>query len=514
MIAKSLMPAFAIAFVALGPLGCSTPDPNQLPPVRFYLFEFFPYIVVNSNYDTQIHAANTSSWAMDVTITFRTMGGAVASTQQLRLKGHETHTFEPGAMEGSVELTGIGDDAALQAQLEMRSVSGPAAAMDTSAGDPIGHPWLFHQGVIDEADGLTRSNVVTASFDGAAPIYVDSIPLTSCGDWYEACLQPRAFHVFQPADEFSDGVGTGPTDFTVYTEGHTGPNWSGQTTAFTGCVLTTSPYDIAMSSYTDFWSPYWTLGGTAPDQCWQIYFADVEDDGANRADRLYVKCNGWTEPAAQGQHKVHFYTPDGVETTKTVTLTHRFGAASSQTIISPKQMLGKDFMGSVWVESQVKLQGTLRRISPGNWADRSQASVAGAMATGCIPYVSTTAPNWRYEVVLFYPSGIYPPPPEYLTDTPPPIRYVSPSQAEPGRGRGEVVLTLYSKQGVLEGWVVVYLEENQTAYVDINNIASNYLQKSFEGNILFDPFVVVELELVHEQGLAHGSASMWKSGVF
>ena len=46
----------------------------------------------------------------------------------------------------------------------------------------------------------------------------------------------------------------------------------------------------------------------------------------------------------------------------------------------------------------------------------------------------------------------------------------------------------------------------------MKDLATNYLMKPFEGSIQFDPLVVLEVELAHESGLAHGSVNTWQSG--
>ena len=310
--------------------------------------------------------------------------------------------------------------------------------------------------------------------------------------------------MFQPADRFVETGSNGLADRVVYAAGNTGANRGGlQCGIHTGSVLTTAPEGISLDSDAQTNSNFWDR--------YQWYIVDVQDDGVNRADRIYLKSNAGYDPNfTQRQFNVHFYDVDGTETVKVVSMYNMFDVSGSVKMISPRDLLGKDFKGSVWIECQSSAQATIRRVAPGKWSDMSSASPSGSLISGCVPYVSTKDANWRYQLALFYPINIYPniqPGPDI-----PPIRYVDPSQPEPVPKPGEVVLTLWNVHGGLEGWVVVFLGINETAYVDINNVATTYLQEPFEGSIQFNPHVVVEVEFSSETGLAHGSANTWQSG--
>ena len=493
--------------------GCTVPDPNQLPGTTYKLWSFFPYVLRNATYTSYISIANSSPWAMDVTITYRNPAGAVVVTDQRRLSGHETYRYVPGTIEGSMEIKGIGDLYAIHTNMEIRTATGNAAALVPPATikGTYGIPWFIRTGVLDDPGGTVHSKLISTSLY-PTPIYLFFSPMPKkCKDMFETKVNPYQLYMFQPADRFKGVASTGLTDWVVYVSGNKGPNGSvSQRGEHTGSVFTTASEDISFDSYAEVNPNYWSRSSGFPHQDDQLYLVDVQDDGVNRADRIYIKSNGWGDPNnVYHEIPVHFYATDGSETTKVIAVYREFDTYGSVKMLSPKDLLGNNFKGSVWIE-QSDAQASLRRVAPGKWSDMSGSSPAGSLLTGCVPYVNTTETNWRYQLALFYPINIYP------TVHPggdiPAIRYIDPSQSEPVPEPGEVVLTLWNVQGGHEGWVVVFLGINETAYVDMKDLATNYLMKPFEGSIQFDPLVVLEVELVHESGLAHGSVNTWQSG--
>lgn len=408
-------------------------------------------------------------------------------------------------------VEGVGAQYSLASQVELRALNDQGAALAAPAYDPQPSTMVLWPSVVDTLSGPLQTRVATLNFHPDIPLYIefDHLADEECGDKFWAMINPLALHTFYPAQMFQEGVADGIQDFQVYGGGWTGPNRTGMADgAFMSAVLARGANGrMALDNYAEIWNsswpPYWP-SDAPPD----LYLADVQDDGVNRADRLYVKVFLGHSLTVSG-YLLHFYNEEGGETVRELLLVRHWEEPESLAILSPMELLGMPFKGSVWLESQDPMKLAIRRVAPGKWADLSTAGPVGANRRCIVPYVSSKDEDWKYEIVLFYPEELYPPP-DPLAEPPPPITHGGPTDPAPPADE-RVVLRFYDMTGDYRGWVALYMLENQTKRLTLADVAT-YLQGPFDGSVQIEPFVAVEVEIGHMNGQAHASMNPWLTG--
>jgi len=496
-------------------VGCPSGGPSPLPDPRFYPTNCFPYVANNQTMQSYITATNRSlQWGMDLKVTFRDVNGAVVHTFQKRLNAAASDRFSPpSGFVGSAVVEGVGAQFSLASQVELRALSGQGAALSGPAYDPQPSSMMMWPSVVDAGPGTDRTQVATLNQHGDIPLYIefDHLADADCSDDFEAKVNPWSIHTFHPAQMFPDGAASGVQDFEVHGAGWTGPGRTGTADGgFSGALLTTGANVMALHNYLEIWRWSWPPYAPSEDHP-QLYYTDVEDDGVNRADRLYVKFFSGESTVAT-QYNIHFYDENGGETKKTIILVRHLEYLESTAMIEPMKLLGKPFKGSVWLETRDPMQTAMRRVAPGKWTDLSAGGPAGCPRPCIIPYATSKDDKWKYELVLFHPATIYPPPDDPLAEPPPPITHGGPGIAAPPAGQ-RVVLRFYDLSGSYRGWVAVHMLENQTKRLTLAQVAS-YLGGPIEGSVQVEPFVVVELAISHINGQAHASMNPWWTGQY
>ncbi|MBN1345438.1 MAG: hypothetical protein JXQ73_22280 [Phycisphaerae bacterium] len=431
----ALVLSLTVALLTAGCMPQLAPDPKSKSRL------FFPYVRNDTKYTSWVNVFNRSTYWTPALVRYRNPAGSIVAEEPRLMGPHETLRLNRSSFTGSVEIEAWAEYAALQGNLEMRENAGKGVALSEKATND--YIWFWHLGVKDEGPGKSRGTIVTANQRNDVPIYVEYAILqdlpdgASCPNSFEVKIPPGGLHMFQPYDKFPD-VATG--EETIFVGANTGPNRSGQAElAFTGTVFQETPTDIALTNYKNTNLLYWNKGSTPATQENQIYFADVQDDGVSRTDRIYVKTN----EASGKTHAfpIHFYDEAGTEILTLhppLSLVETFDDFGSYKVLRPMQdFLGKAFKGSVWIESPHPLKGAVRRVSPGKWTDLCDASPASSKVTCCVPYVTSNDANWVYQIVLFYPASIYTPPePVAGPPTADPVRRVGPRPSQLHRRDG------------------------------------------------------------------------------
>jgi len=500
-----------LVIAAIG--GCPEPNPNPnpnkppspLPDRIFAKANRYPYVVHNGTVQTFISANNQSlQWGLELRVTFRDMNGAQVSSFQKRLNAGACHRFSPPmSFEGSVLVEGRGAQLSLVSQIEVRRVDGKGAALATPAFGPWGHNCVWWVSVVDSPSSSLHTRLNTYNWHDNIPLYVKFFHLMDegCQDIFEVAIDPQAVYSCFPTQVFQHGAANGVEDFEVICYGNRGPNSSGiQDGGYIQSLYATGADGLAMESFVSFWPEYWVPIGA--DYWPHLYVPDVQDDGVNRADRVYVKF-GLVESNIYSYFTVHLYDENGGDTTTKLFLMRNADSPNSRGIIEPMNVVGKPFKGSVWVDTQGEPMRThILRTAPGKWVDYSRGWPVREGNDCVIPYVSSKDDAWEYELVLFYPEAVYPRPSDPLADPPPPITYGGPSVVPPPADE-RVVLRFFDMAGNYRGWVAVCFLKNETKRLTLTQVAS-YLG-AFEGSVQIEPLVAMELEMKHINGEAHGS---------
>jgi len=496
--------------------GC--PDGPVFSPTQAGSGAFFAYVRNDQQYKTWLCIFNQSKYWTPAEIEYADEQGNVVANEPLLLQPFQSYRVSKPGFTGSVLVRGTGEPHAIQATIEIHDTTTSALALAQPGGND--YVWYFHLGAEDEGPGQVRSTIVTTNLDFHDPVYAEYGLLRpyACAASFEVEIAPRGMHAFRPYDEFADIAADELSSAFLYVGGNDAPDSSGaQVRSLRGATFVEADGDIALANVPVVNRGWWSMGGTNYDQASHLYFADVQDNGASRQDRIYIKSNlATTYPHPTSAYNIHFYDESGVEILTPhppLSLVDMFDDVDSCAVLKPMEdFTGTPFKGSVWVESPHEwLDGLVRRRSPGKWTDMSNAAPAGSMLEGIIPFVSSKLPDRHYQIVLFYPINIHPVPQQL--ETPPPamtlLTFTPPTQPKPVAKDGVVVLTLRDTGGSLKGYLSVDVAANQTKYVRVDDIASKYLEEPFEGSIQFDPHVVVTLQIWNDAETCHGSTGVW-----
>lgn len=512
----------AVLFVSLTIIGC--PLPGDQPSEIVKNTADYPYVVNDSTYYSYIKVYNKSDYDLELDIVYKDSTGVTVATTTTTLNSHESNEFHQSNFIGSVHLEALGEKYALQSHLETKRYDNQGAALAQKATQltRFGIHWFYHLGVNDFGQGGLRSTVVTANLWYPGSIYARIVaPGGLCSDQIVVEIPPSNLHIFKPLDEFSSVYPNGVDNLPFYIQGNTSASDPGSgLTNFTGAHFSedsTGSIGLFNYKYQMEWS-----GNT--DKSAYKYFVDVQDNDI-RQDRIILKRNG---PASitevLKQYTLHFYDTSGAEVAGSpvvIDIEEDFGELGSYVTLSPRQLLGNAFQGSVWLDPPVDgsgrkirlLQAGIIKDDTGNWRDITDSSPARNFSTwgGSIAYVSNEDPNWHYRLTLFYPGPIHEVDPDADEF---PIYFCPPGTTPPEAGSGVVVLKFYEYTGTYMGAIACYMHANETRYFDIDSIAETYLNGTFKGSVEFLPHVAQQLELWHTNGNAHGSTGNWAANQY
>jgi hypothetical protein len=518
--------AVLVSMAMLGS-GCGPTGPvyssNHVPNMNL-----FPYVRSDSTYTSYVSVFNHSEYTIDVAYTYRDANGIAVSTKQTTLNPHAGERSSQPNFTGSVSVYGEGEGDALFSLVEIRRNDGQGVALSEPAGSAQ-YVWFYELGVKDNGPNQDRSTLATYNFSDSDPIYVEYswgdiiCPLTgepAAAFFYEVKIPPRGLHTFRPYDQtgkaFEGIVGVSAT---------TGPGHTGtQVDYHAGTVFREGLTDISLSNYKAPHRPYASSANyPAGYQDWyKMYFADVQDDGVNRKDRIHLKLNA-TSGNTIKYVAIPFYFYDKSGTTLAYTpanpvkLAEMFSREESFQVVSPMELLGKKFSGSIWIDNPYSLRGALEativREAPNQWADLADYSPAAGTWQGynALPGVSNNDAGWIYQIVLFYPQASLNTAPPAPKDAPP--TFSGPTVAAPSKpGGGYVYLKFYDLAGKYKGTFAFKMSANETLYKPFNDPSITTHISDFVGSVVIEPRdVIVQLELQDKNGAGHASTGNWYS---
>jgi hypothetical protein len=502
--------------------GC---DPT-LPPNPVTQKAYYPYVTTDATYTSAIKVYNKSEYLMELDAIYRTPDGITNTTNSMTLNPHESTELIQANFTGSVQLSALTEKWALQTHLETKRNDNQGAALaqkaDKLAG--LGVSWFYHLGVTDFGIGDIRSSIITANPWYPGSIYLTIAPLGSaCSDITNAELQQYNLHILNPLDIFGYLFPSGIDEQSFYIQGSSTPQSTGTSfTNYTGAhFIESSNGNIGLFDYK------YQMNWVGYNDSAYVYLVDIQDN-ATRQDKILLKRNGPAnvQPIFQ-QFTLHFYDYDGIEVAGSpcqVSLEEGFDASASYGVFSPSDLLGHTFSGSVWIDPPLDGAGYKARIKAGiikqvsdQWRDitdnspsRNQDSWGGAIA-----HVTTNDPDWHYRLILYHPGPGYIPDPgsdpdaEETGDI-----FCDPGTEPPDVTGGQVVLKLYDEIGDYQGALAIFMNPNETRYIDVDGIAETYLNGSFTGSIEFLPHISQQLEMWHGNGHAHGSTGNWAANQY
>ncbi len=515
-----ILRSLCLLFIILSISGC---DGDTNPPNPSIVTAYYPYMINDVDYNTVINVYNKSDYSMELDAEYRTPDGVVVVIDTLTLSAHASTELSRSNFTGSVQLTAVCDRYALQSYIEIKRNDNQGAALAQKADRLYGLSvsWFYHLGINDMGPGDIRSSIITANPWYPGSIFTTIAPLSeSCADISGAEILPKNLHIFKPMDVFSYLYPGGMEDLSFYVQGKIGsdPSASGLTN-YTGAHFIESPNgNIGLVNYK--YQMNWVA--VSYNDAAYVYLVDLHDNDI-RQDRIILKRNG---PAGMNpvfkQYTLHFYDQTGTEVSGSpcqVSLEEDFNELDSYDIISPMDLLGQPFTGSVWIDPPADSAGYKIRVKAGvikqssdQWRDitdnsptRNQNSWGGAIA-----HVSTNNPGWHYSLALYYPGPGYIPDPisdpgaEENGDI-----FCDPGTVPPDVTGGQVVLKLYDEPGNYLGALAIFMLPNETRYIDVDDLAETYLNGSFTGSIEFLPHISQQLEIWHDNEHAHGSTGNW-----
>lgn len=513
--AKELFVYFLLLiFVLLITTSC--PDEPTEPTENFISVKIFPYVFSNATYTSYINLYNNGQSILEAEITWYDPQGTVVDTEIRMIQPFAIYRFTRPNFTGWVHIQGRGSEKATEAQLEIRENGDNGLSLCSGATvlRQLGVPWFYHMAVTDLGPGQERSTIVTANHNYPSSIYISYCsPHAGCSH-YEVEIPPKGLHIFNPMDIWGANFPNGMVDVFFSVTGFSGPNKTGNPIInFTGVIVREIPgEDISILNY------------RTPGNQWNFtelcnpYLIDVRDNGTTRSDRIYFKNNGSSNyPPPMENFEIHFYDYSGAEvpgSPQTFELVEMFDQLGSHTIISPKELLGQSFSGSIWItpsDNQAAVEVRLLRQWPGKWIDLAEEEYGKPPSfhwEGVIPYVTTSAGPWNYYVAFFYPESIY------SVDGTPDIEidtYGPPGTTPPDPENGVVVLTFRDDAGNDRGWFAFYMNANETRIIEIDQLAETYLG-AFTGSICYQPMIHQQLEINHDLNLGHGTAGYLRNG--
>jgi hypothetical protein len=512
------------------------PTPYKPSHPSLCLSAVFPYVRNDAQYATWINIFNRSNSPNNICVDFVQPSGFLVKSLNKSLNPFQCERLtEPNFM-GAVYVWGSGYYD-VHSNLEMRENAGKGIALDQTANN--NYFTFFQLAVEDEGPGKARTTLIGLNYDSNNPTFLlYGFGYKPCsGGWaprdeFEVQVPPSGLLCVRPYDKIQKSYPE------ANVSGHTAPFPTGsQTQYYTAAQFLeeNQTNSISLLNYRPPRRPYSNPGGKycAPE-LYYIYLLDVEDDGVNRADSIYVKHTRFGGGPGKGKVSlpIHFYDRSGQEVggsssgSLTVDLARDAGNPASFQVVSPSKILGKSFAGSIWIETPMDSHGmpyqydtgivyaVIRRQAPGKWTALNDASPVGGgppwliPLCNIVPYVTNKDKNWIYQLILFYPRANYDKAPPTPKDKPKP--YGGPNVPPPSIGGGWVLLEFHDMMGTPKGWVTIEMKPNETQVHTVDSLISNLVKEPFEGSVTIEPIdIVTQLEVRSDNDLYHAFTGNW-----